>query len=83
MVKVSNFSLRAKQTEQWSTHGLVVAVPCLRTVKNVCNLHYSSLKDIQNRILRKFNRYACNLHLNEQKKKIVWYFASSILEESN
>ena len=29
-VKVSSFN--AKQTAHWSSHGLVVAVPCLRAV---------------------------------------------------
>ena len=40
-VKVSNF--RAEQTAHWSTHRLVVAIPCLRTVKKVANPHSISL----------------------------------------
>ena len=39
-VKVSNF--RAEHTAHWSTHGLVVAVACLRTVK-VANPHSGEL----------------------------------------
>ena len=50
-VKVSNFS--AEQTAHWSTHGLVVAVACMRTMKKVANPRSFSLKDIQNRIMKK------------------------------
>ena len=47
-VKVSDF--RAEQTAHWSTHRLVIAEACPRTVKKVENPHSISLEDTQNRI---------------------------------
>ena len=47
----------AEQTVHWSTHRLVVAVACLRTVKKVENPHSISLEDTQNRIMRKFRHF--------------------------
>ena len=66
-VKLSDF--RAEQTAHWSTHRLVIAVACLRTVKNVANPHIS-LEDTQNRIMRKFG------HFNIRKQNVIFIMSN-------
>ena len=77
-VEVSDFraeqtaqsDFRAEQTAHWSTHRLVVSVACLRTVKKVANPHSISLKDTQNRIIRKFR------HFNIRNQNVIFIMSN-------
>ena len=66
VTKVKIYPIFFEQTAHLSTHRLVVAVACLRTVMKVANPHSISLEATQNRIMRKLR------HFNIRNQNVIF-----------